>query len=182
MEDFPYKISKKTRANFAFYEEVFDKMGEGSGIYKWTPLAPRTLTALQAFYMEEHVGCKKNERYCSHEPIMICKVRSGKGIINLHIKMWSEGIADGLFQIEEFYEGHEWFRDWVWKAIRGQVERIRERKYQPSGVETLVPVPEREFTQLDWVLQATGPSWRWDIVRVLPLKPRDEDLFLVEVE
>ncbi len=57
----------------------------------------------------------------TREPYVMMQIMSGKSILNLMIKQWSEGINDGLFCMGEFQESHPWLPDWVWDSVRGQM-------------------------------------------------------------
>lgn len=73
-------------------------------------------------------------------PRLLKLALDGKKLLNFHIKLWAEGITDGIilpYQIQELL-----FRlpDWVCEALDHQVYRLRERRLnttQELGVEKL---------------------------------------------
>jgi len=179
MGGFQEKIDVKTRRNFEFYRRAWEEWGPCCRTF-WVAPCPIGRTALQAFSKQDNEG--GGPYPCSEAPLLK-KVLGGKATVNLFISMWAGGVADGLFLLKEVQDDYPWCPAWVWKAVMSQVHQTRclRRKRRKEEIEEARAFHEREFTQLDWVLQATGPSWRWDIVKGPPSKPRDEDLFLIEV-
>lgn len=56
------------------------------------------------------------------EPRLLSELLKCKGSINLHIKMWVEGIHEGTFTIDEFTEEFE-LLPWMIKAIENQLKK-----------------------------------------------------------
>ncbi len=58
----------------------------------------------------------------TREPYIMFQVMSGKKLLNLTIKQWSQGINDGVFCLGEFQEEFTWLPEWVWDSVRGQMK------------------------------------------------------------
>ena len=122
----PFKASKREKKNFEFYEEVYERL-EPVGVDD-PPVFPdeNGLPAVAVFALIERLGL---HAYC-REPERLRRVLRAKACLNLSIRMWAEGIADGLFVQREFEEDPKlsWLPEWVWKALRRQsYKRGRQR-------------------------------------------------------
>jgi len=115
------KIRQKVRDTFEFYRRVASESSmEGTGIPSVQSVVDG-LPAIEAFAAMEATGA----RHGTSEPALLQQVLRAKAHVNLHIKMWAEGIAEGLFHIVEFQRDHTWWPAWVWKAVRSQEAKIR---------------------------------------------------------
>jgi len=122
------KIGHKVRRNFNLYVLVNSRMrvmGELPFVYEHKD----GYSAIEAFAFKDsdgkNVPCRESD--------LLRNVLLAKGYLNLHIKMWAEGIAEYLFFIEEFQVDYPWLPDWVWKAVKRQSIKIREQNKLKRG-------------------------------------------------
>ncbi|MHA1794803.1 MAG: hypothetical protein ACTSUK_01725 [Promethearchaeota archaeon] len=75
------------------------------------------------------------------EPYIMTQVMSGKSLLNLNIKIWSEGInstdifpntkdvvengQDGVFCVGELQDSFPGLPEWVWESVQGQIHRLK---------------------------------------------------------
>jgi hypothetical protein len=74
--------------------------------------------AKHCFYILDSTG----KLLSTNEPRLLSELLKCKGSINFHIKMWVEGIAEGISNINEFIEEFE-LLDWMIKAIENQLKK-----------------------------------------------------------
>ena len=120
------KISRKVREAFEFYALVWECMD--CGIYqeeKWIYPSLAGSSSLEVFAMLESTGYTMRTR----EPAKLRQVLRAKAELNLHIKMWAEGIAEWTLFVWELREDPklQWIIpwSWVWGAIDQQAKKIR---------------------------------------------------------
>ena len=115
------KIRQKVRDTFNFYRRVAEESTmEGTGI-PCVETAVDGVSAVEAFATMEATGV----RNATCEPLLLQRVLRAKAHVNLHIKMWAEGLAADLFHIVEFQRDYTWWPAWVWKAVRNQEAKMR---------------------------------------------------------
>ena len=115
------KVSRKVRHNFELYLLVYERMQVMGVEQEVIEEHKDGYSAIEAFAFKDshgkNVPCK--------EPDLLKDVLCAKGYLNLHIKMWAEGVAEYLFLIEEFQSDYPWLPDWVWEAVKRQSIKIR---------------------------------------------------------
>ena len=75
--------------------------------------------AVKAFNAIDSLGI--NPPCC--EPDLLADAWNGKAALNLQIKMWAQGINDGVTALWELQEEYDWLPEWVWEAVVGQAGR-----------------------------------------------------------
>ena len=75
-------------------------------------------SAKECFYIQDSQG----KIVSTNEPELLFQLYKCKGSINFHIKMWVEGIAEGVSNINEFIVEFE-LLEWMIKAIENQLKK-----------------------------------------------------------
>lgn len=86
-------------------------------------LGIRTASALQAFTRHESTG----DLWASDDDRKLDRIMCGKAVLNLWIKSWAEGVAEGVTFLWELQEDVKlsWLPEWVWTAIKEQSRRCK---------------------------------------------------------
>ena len=103
-KDFKWYLSVRNVFNFDgrhFVEVVHDRNG---------------LDGLKAFYLYDSQGKLNPTRH----PTMLQRLIKTKGSVNMHIKMYATGRADGTLPRPEFEEMAFSYPDWFSKAVENQ--------------------------------------------------------------
>lgn len=125
------KYSKRFNRDYNFYIRNLERFSfcgkEYSQFSHLVIFDDKGITAKEAFYYYESMG----KVLKTNEATLLISLHICKASINLHIKMWSEGIADGIFPKIEWkeYAKKEGFLKWIEKAVYAQTWKIRELKY-----------------------------------------------------
>jgi len=93
-----------------------DKEFDPIGHLQKFPVVDDGVTAKKAFKSFDGQG----KLLSTTEPDLLARVLRGKASLNLNIKLWAEGISEGVFCIIEFQEDYPWLPEWVWNAVKGQ--------------------------------------------------------------
>lgn len=117
------RLDMGPRRVYAFYMKIRPKhRRDFSTYYAWAhrdPFRrPPSEEALPSFAVHESTG----KHVPSGDPDTLAVVMQGKANLNLHIKMWAEGVSERLFAIGDIKEDFEWLPSWVWRAVQGQVK------------------------------------------------------------
>ena len=120
------KIGQRVRDNFDLYQRCFETFWTGGTTRPALPEVPvddprEPSSALEAFAALDSCG----ERLPCFEPDLLAEVMAGKGDLNLNIRMWAEGVRNGLFTIDEFSHDLTWLPKWVWKAVENQARKTK---------------------------------------------------------
>ena len=101
--------------------ECWDKAcAEGWHLGKWKggPAIP----AIRAFFEHESTGAI----YRPEDSKKVDRAMCGKALLALQIKMWAQGMAEGLHGTVELQEYcPQWFPEWVWRSVRTQSMRCK---------------------------------------------------------
>ncbi len=115
-------MKKKVKCNFELYLRVYERM-QFIGSEPIVIDDPNGVTALEAFDAKDSQGkdipCREGDT--------LRKVLCGKASLNLSIKMWSQGVAEGLYIVDEFIVEFDWLPNWVWDAVRNQAVHKKSR-------------------------------------------------------
>ena len=118
------RISGKVRADFRLYAWCYDVLGDGGRFNPFgdASVVPSTegRSAIECFALRDSRGIK--EPCCESQ--LLQKALCGKSLLNLHIAMWAEGVAEGVTFIWELAEAFPSMPDWAWLAVRRQAHRI----------------------------------------------------------
>lgn len=112
-------MKARARRDIAFYERSADIFNFAGRPAPQFPYDPAGLEAPECFQLFDSTGQIRPAR----EPERVARMVVAKASINLHIKMWAQGISMGLFHPSEFRN----FLapcdppDWIWKAIDNQL-------------------------------------------------------------
>ncbi len=111
--------SKKTRANFAFYDSIatrFDFCGSAVPVLEDS----HGVSAVQAFGEIDNRGLEVPCR----EPVALRRVLLAKASLNWHIKQWGECVADYLLALIELQEDFPELPDWVWVSVKKRAYKL----------------------------------------------------------
>lgn len=124
------KFSKRFNNDFSWYLKV-------RNVYNFDGHGPRTiqydrkgLTGKKAFYYFDTYGKLESTKH----PELLQRLLQTKGSINLHIKMYAEGRAEGTLPLNEFEEICENIKapDWFYFAVERQKNKIYMKKYDEN--------------------------------------------------
>lgn len=93
----------------------------------WYPYAKDGMPALEAFHLIESRGFPK--RLAVSEPEKLQKLLRTKAAINMQIKLWAEGRADGTLPKDELRSILEEYKapQWVFEAVENQKYKYYEQ-------------------------------------------------------
>jgi len=115
------KYSQAFTRDYTFYRANLDTFifsGKHSPQLEWDPLGH---AAKWCFYIYDSTG----KMLPCWEPGLLQKILVCKASVNLHIKLWAQGIAQGVLcppELDEILTGYA-APDWVAKAVLRQGER-----------------------------------------------------------
>lgn len=117
--------------DWSFYVEtrdIFTFSGDYLAEYA-SEYDPMGVTAKEAFHKYDSTG----EKVPTREPVLLAEVFRCKASVNLHIKMWAQGVAEYTFP--DFYEYMEEIGapEWVIEAVEKQSKKIAERRLEERG-------------------------------------------------
>lgn len=117
-------ISKHGKRDWTFYNENKEKFNFSGVNLLQIPFDEKGYSACECFYFFDTTGKLTPCR----EPQLLSTVINCKKSINLHIKMYAEGIAEGSFSFNELFSEFANPPEWVKRAMLNQVERLNKQK------------------------------------------------------
>lgn len=118
------KYSKNFERDYAWYlkyKDIFTFDGSPNRLLNVD--LENGYNAKHCFYILDSTG----KLLPTNEPRLLSELLKCKGSINFHIKMWSEGVYEGISNINEFIKEFE-LLDWMVKAIENQLKRKYENR------------------------------------------------------
>ena len=113
---------------FEVYRAWGERRGRGEGLlYRSKPkvvYSEKGLSGNKAFTKADSTGVLVPCR----EPHTLACLLLAKADLNLHVKIWAEGVAEELFLMREFQVDFDFLPAWVWKAVLNQSEKILKAK------------------------------------------------------